>query len=472
MQALNPSLTLRLSSNLQEATDEHATALERLSSGLRVNRAADGPADLGIGTEFEKRHRSSVVLQRNIGAASDMVQVAEGGMKEIQAIVVRMRELAMQSANGTYNDEQRALIELEFRQQSESVSQVAKSTTYNGWNLLYQEKIDVVFVVDTSASMSGEIAAASASIAAFQSGLEAQGYDVKFGLVSILTSNDPIDGTEMILDIGNGDIASALSTLPTPGGSIDPYAGLLNAAGVIDTVGTKEPDAVTWREDAEKMMIYLSDTMRETSLIPEDETQTAALLAGANVTVNVIGTNLTNSATDEIASATGGSFYAISNGSGVAPALTAIGVDLATNSNVEQEENSISFLVGLDGDETLEPGLPRDMSSPTLGLSALSVVTPTEARAALDALPDILHSISSARADMGAVLNRLESIANNAANRDLNEVRAGGRVMDADVAAETARLTRSNLLVQQGASIASKLGAIQRDFVLTLLSST
>jgi flagellin len=139
---------------------------------------------------------------------------------------------------------------------------------------------------------------------------------------------------------------------------------------------------------------------------------------------------------------------------------------------VEQEENSISFLVGLDGDETLEPGLPRDMSSPTLGLSALSVVTPTEARAALDALPDILHSISSARADMGAVLNRLESIANNAANRDLNEVRAGGRVMDADVAAETARLTRSNLLVQQGASIASKLGAIQRDFVLTLLSST
>ncbi len=471
MHALDPSVTLRLSSRLEEATAEHASTLERLATGLRVNRAADGPADLAIGTDFEARNRSSVVLQRNLGAASDLVQVAEGGMKEIQDTVIRMRELAMQSANGTYNDEQRALIELEFRQQSESVSQIAKSTVYNDWNLLYQERIDVVFVVDNSASMSGELAAAAGGIASFQSELQTQGYDVQFGLVTVRETNDPVDATEMVLDIGTGDVAASIAALPTPGGKVDPYAGLLNGAGVIDTVGTKEPDAVTWRDDANRMMIYLSDTDREVSLIPEGETETAALLNAANITVNVIGNNSTDNATDEITAATGGEFYAIAGGSGVGSALTAISASLEANSNIEQTAGSISFLVGLDGDETLAPGLPRDMSSTTLGLTNLSVATTTEARAALDALPDVLHTISAARAEMGATLNRLESIANNAATRDLNELRARGRLMDADVADETARLTRSQLLVQQGTSIASKLATVQRDFVLSLLSS-
>ena len=84
MHALDPSLTLRLSSHLEDAKQEHGMALERLSTGLRINRAADGPADLAIGTDFEARHRSSVVLQRNLGAASDLVQVAEGHLLGVQ----------------------------------------------------------------------------------------------------------------------------------------------------------------------------------------------------------------------------------------------------------------------------------------------------------------------------------------------------------------------------------------------------
>lgn len=471
MHAFDPSVTLRLSSRLDETNSEHASALERLASGLRINRAADGPADLAIGTDFEARNRSSAVLQRNLGSASDLVQVAEGGMKEIQDTVVRMRELAMQSANGTYNDEQRALIEQEFRQQSETVSQIAKSTVYNDWTLLYQERIDVVFVVDTSSSMGGELAQAAGAIADFQTQLQDQGYDVRFGLVTVRSSNDPGDATEMVLDLGTGDLQASLSSLSIAGGTVDPYAGLLNGAGAIDTPGTKEPDAVTWRDDAQKMMIYLSDTDREVALIPEDETQTAALLAAENITVNVIGNNGTNSVTDEITTATGGDFYAISGGAGVSTALDTISTNLEATSDVEQLDGSISFLVGLDGDDVLEPGLPRDMSSSSLGISSLSVATQSDAREALDALPDVLHNISSARGDMGATLNRLEIIANNAATRDLNEVRARGRIMDTDVADETARLTRSKLMVEQGTSIASKLATVQRDFVLSLLSN-
>ena len=147
MLVLDPSNALRITAHTQRASAEYATALEHLSTGLRINRAADGPADLAIGVEFEKRHRSTTVLHRNLGAASDLVNVAEGGMREIQDTVVRMQQLAMQAANETYSDEQRALIEVEFRELSASVSSTAASTTYNEWSLLYQEKIDVVFVV-------------------------------------------------------------------------------------------------------------------------------------------------------------------------------------------------------------------------------------------------------------------------------------------------------------------------------------
>ena len=468
---LDPATPLRVAAQNTRTADAYASALERLSTGLRINRAADGPADLAMGVEFERRHRSTDIQQRNVGAATDMVQVAEGGMKEIQDNVVRMQQLAMQAANGTYTDEQRELIDQEFQELSASVSQVAESTTYNQWKLLYQDKIDVVFVVDTSGSMSAELLAASASLSSFQADLEAAGYDVEFGLVSVLASNDPGDATELIQDIGTGDVAAALAALPTPVGAIDPYAALLNGSGLVDTPGTKEPDAVNWREGADKVMIYMSDTGRETALVPQGETETAAILAAAGVKVHVIGNGTTQGVLDEVVTATNGSSSALNGGAGVAGALASISDDVGASApDPVQQPGDISLLVGLDGDDTLDPGLPRDMSSSALGLHTLSVDTVDNARTAIDTIPGIIDDISAARAEMGAILNRLERISNVAATRDLQEQQAQGRIVDADVATETARLASTKVRMEQGAAIAGQLAEVQRTFVLTLLS--
>ena len=135
-----------------------------------------------------------------------------------------------------------------------------------------------------------------------------------------------------------------------------------------------------------------------------------------------------------------------------------------------QQPGDISLLVGLDGDDTLDPGLPRDMSSSALGLHTLSVDTVDNARTAIDTIPGIIDDISAARAEMGAILNRLERISNVAATRDLQEQQAQGRIVDADVATETARLASTKVRMEQGAAIAGQLAEVQRTFVLTLLS--
>ena len=110
------------------------------------------------------------------------------------------------------------------------------------------------------------------------------------------------------------------------------------------------------------------------------------------------------------------------------------------------------------------------MSSSALGLHTLSVDTVDNARTAIDTIPGIIDDISAARAEMGAILNRLERISNVAATRDLQEQQAQGRIVDADVATETARLASTKVRMEQGAAIAGQLAEVQRTFVLTLLS--
>ena len=103
-------------------------SLERLSSGYRVNSAADDPAGLAIATHFSTRARSGNQAIRNINNGISMAQVAEGAMGEVGNILDRMRELAVQSSSGTLSSSQRATIDDEFEELSEQVDSIASAT--------------------------------------------------------------------------------------------------------------------------------------------------------------------------------------------------------------------------------------------------------------------------------------------------------------------------------------------------------
>ena len=122
--------------NMNSSTIAQGKAMEKLSSGLRINRAADDAAGLAISEKMRSQIRGLNQASRNAQDGISMIQTAEGALSETQAIGQRMRELAVQSANGTYTDEDRALINQEFEQLKSEIDRIANDTEFNGNKVL------------------------------------------------------------------------------------------------------------------------------------------------------------------------------------------------------------------------------------------------------------------------------------------------------------------------------------------------
>jgi len=112
------------------------TAIQRLSSGLRINSAKDDTAGSAISQRMQNQIRGQRMASNNIKQGTDLVQTAEGGLGEIQGILSRMRELAVQAASDNLNINDRFSIDLEYQQLKEEVNRIANSTNYNSMNLL------------------------------------------------------------------------------------------------------------------------------------------------------------------------------------------------------------------------------------------------------------------------------------------------------------------------------------------------
>ena len=122
--------------NMSSATTAQGKSMEKLSSGLRINRAGDDAAGLAISEKMRSQIRGLNQASRNAQDGISMIQTAEGALSETQAIGQRMRELAVQSANGTYTDEDRALINQEFNQLKFEIDRIANDTEFNGNKVL------------------------------------------------------------------------------------------------------------------------------------------------------------------------------------------------------------------------------------------------------------------------------------------------------------------------------------------------
>ena len=128
--------SLNAQRNLQKSTDRMEKNVGRLSSGLRIQTASDDAAGLGISENLKADLRSLAQAQRNANDAISMAQLAEGSLGEITAIVTRMRELGVQSANATLGDTERGFIQTEFLQLRSEVNRISMVTEFNGRLLL------------------------------------------------------------------------------------------------------------------------------------------------------------------------------------------------------------------------------------------------------------------------------------------------------------------------------------------------
>jgi flagellin len=128
--------SIRASNSLNKTQSSLTSSLERISSGLRVNRAADDAAGMSVATRMESDNTSLKQAIRNANDGISMIQTAEGGLNEIYNILVRMRELSVQASNETYNSSDRALIDTEFKEMALEIKRIASIANFNRQDIL------------------------------------------------------------------------------------------------------------------------------------------------------------------------------------------------------------------------------------------------------------------------------------------------------------------------------------------------
>ena len=157
--------------NLNRTQGSLQKSFQRLSSGFRINNAADDAAGLGVSESLKARIRSFSVAERNGASGLNMARTAESGLGEISGIVIRMRELAVQSANGDLNSTDRGYIDTEFQLLKDEVDRLAGSTQFNGINLLGGTAADIDFQVGIGTTSNDTIAVGFGGVSVSSLGL-------------------------------------------------------------------------------------------------------------------------------------------------------------------------------------------------------------------------------------------------------------------------------------------------------------
>ncbi len=195
---------LRAQNSLARSQHVLQKSFQRLSSGYRINTAADDAAGLGISEGLKARIRSFTVAERNTNNAVSMANTAEGGLSQISGIVIRMRELAVQSANGDLSSTDRDYLDTEFQLLMDEIDRLAESTQFNGKALLAGTASSITFQVGINTTSFDTITVAFGGLSV--SGLGLSGVQVGGSAAGNATA--AID----LLDVALRDVSTARAT--------------------------------------------------------------------------------------------------------------------------------------------------------------------------------------------------------------------------------------------------------------------
>ncbi|HVL55968.1 MAG TPA: flagellin, partial [Burkholderiaceae bacterium] len=161
-QVINTNLpSLNAQRNLSTTQTQLAQSIQRLSSGLRVNSAKDDAAGLAIAERMQAQVRGMNVAIRNANDGISMAQVAEGALGKVSDILQRMRELATQSANGTYNDADRSNLDTEYQLLADEIDRIFASTRFNGLAMLGADAGSLVFQIGANTGAENQVSVTS-----------------------------------------------------------------------------------------------------------------------------------------------------------------------------------------------------------------------------------------------------------------------------------------------------------------------
>ena len=494
MQAANANRMLNVTTSAQ------SKSTEKLSSGYRINRAADDAAGLTISEKMRKQIRGLDQASTNAQDGVSSVQTAEGALTEVHSMLQRMNELATQAANGTNSkDSDRQAIQDEIDQLTTEIDRVSETTKFNETYLLKGEAgTKTINMKAHDAGLKGTLTDNGDGTATFVMDTLNAGDKVSIGGKSYTIGSDDAEVDKWFKDNAT-DVANSANKKVTVNGTEYTYyaakapnttagsltdgwnAGWYASAPTDKGDGTGTPLSGKFADvDAIKTEVKKGATVQNGTKSVTGMNDTTPKDGVSDTDATVISKNKAY----ELASKELLKANQIGDTEGKAKVGTSANVDTAidlTNGDgtfsikVGQAKvaNSLAFSlhVGADADMTNKIQVNIDaMDSASLGIKGLNVKDDSgnAATYAVDAISDAISKVSSQRSSLGAVQNRLEHTINNLDNVVENTTTAESRIRDTDMAEEMVNYSKNNILAQAGQSMLAQANQSNQG-VLSLL---
>ena len=394
---------------LNVTTSAQSKSTEKLSSGYKINRAADDAAGLSISEKMRKQIKGLTQASSNAQDGVSAVQTAEGALTEVHSMLQRMNELAVQSSNGTNSQTDRKAIQDEIDQLTSEIDRVSETTKFNETYLLKGDatKTDTAYFMESKYNVTG--------------GIYAEGSDTE-----ITTAAD----LEKAIKDGKKLYTAAYNNANNP-------------------------------QTADKIAVKGKDYAYVTKLYDKNGKEVSA--QNIQDSKNADGTAADNYYTSNAG---------LAGKNATPPTNMEIEKDDAKNFTKGYEVNgSISFNLHVGADSADDNKIAvkiESMSAKGIGVYGLKVDTEDDATAAIDRIAEAVQKVSSQRSTLGAAQNRLEHTIANLDNVVENTTSAESRIRDTDMAQEMVNYSKNNILAQAGQSMLAQANQSNQG-VLSLL---
>ena len=471
--------------HLNRNTGDFTKRVERLSSGLRINRGADDAAGLSVSEGMRAELLGMRQGVRNAEQGISLIQLGEGSLNETSTMLTRMRELAVTSANSTINDQNRGGLTSEFNQLFAEMDRIATSTTYNKVTLLTGFGNAVSQNTKISTALAGFSGVSEIGISGAVPGTYVFA-DTNQDDNQITLSIDRADGTrvEQSIDMGSGlDRSSTGENLVATGTT---FTANFDRLGVqIVLVGPETAPGTTLKSTVGAVVAGVdaqgNATQNITITDPNDanNTTTVAIAAGtglaaAAATLNtaLVGINseasaVFNAGLGEIQIETAGLLFG-DPGSILATTSANSYIDGRLDGRVFSVEEGVGGVLQVGPNDAADNRIALNIgdmraSGSTLNLTGLSVANLESARGAITRIDTAILAVARQRGDLGAVQNRLSFTTRNLENAIENLQAAESAIRDADVATEISAFTRSQILTQAATSMVAQANALPQN---------
>src|SRR5882672_7866138 len=453
--------SLNAQRNLTGSQATLSQALQRLSSGLRINSAADDAAGLAISSQFTTQINGTNQAVHNANDAISETQTAGGALATLTDNLQSIRTLAVESANGSNSAADRAALDQEVQQQIAEITRIASQTSFNGLNVLDGSSGTTTYQVGANVGNTISINL-SQGVRADQIGQYASTTNLVTGALAT---------GDLSLQVGNGPVVAVAASVAGTGnagqtaGSAYAVAQAINSAGVTGLTATASTSTVaaafgtvtgTAAGDSYSLNINGVDIFGSTGI---------ALGVGGTVTQSNVQTavNAVSGQTGVVASAdsSGNLVLTASDGSNITATQTIGGAATGTGAGAGTLAATVGNLtvsaasaITVAGATPGNAGLTAGTIAASTGLlSTQNVLTVAGANSTIHSIDSALATVSQFQSQLGAIQNRFTSTVSNLQATSQNLTASRSTIQDADFAAETAKLTQSQVLQQAGISV-------------------